>query len=130
MRLQVDTVRFRTLETTKDPYVKLVAESNEVFEKKKVVYILLSTRRGYIFIQTDKTIYNPGQQGKKIRALYGNRNLEQQHCIDHSCMFFFLVNYRLFTLDNYLLPVSEAVNVQIIVSIHLCVFTYTMGYKN
>lgn len=68
MPLQVDPVRFRTLETVKEPYVKLVAESNEVFEKKKVVYILLSTRRGYIFIQTDKTIYNPGQQGKRNQS--------------------------------------------------------------
>ncbi|KAG7321636.1 hypothetical protein KOW79_014494 [Hemibagrus wyckioides] len=83
--LKVDPVKFRSLKNQNEPYVSLVAESSEVFGKKKVVHILLSSRRGYIFIQTDKTIYNPGEQ----------------------------VNYRLFTLDNYLLPVSEAVNVQI-----------------
>jgi len=47
-----------------DPYVQLAAKSNDVFgDKVKKANIFLSTKRGYIFIQTDKPIYNPGEKG-------------------------------------------------------------------
>lgn len=50
-----------------DSYVQLAAESNDVFadqvKKVKKANIFLSTKRGYIFIQTDKPIYNPGEKG-------------------------------------------------------------------
>lgn len=71
MPLQVDPVRFQGLKKDSkqayqnDPYIHLVAESRDVFEKIRMVHVSLSTRRGYIFIQTDKTIYNPGEHGKK-----------------------------------------------------------------
>ncbi|XP_027013009.2 complement C4 [Tachysurus fulvidraco] len=83
--LKVDPVHLHHFKNQKEPYVTLVAESSDLFEEPKMAHILLSTRRGYIFIQTDKTIYNPGET----------------------------VNYRLFTLDNYLLPISNVMNVQI-----------------
>lgn len=47
-------------------YVSLVAKSTNgrlIFEKEKV--ILLSRQSGYIFIQTDKPVYTPNQEGKK-----------------------------------------------------------------
>lgn len=47
-----------------DSYVQLAAESNDVFGGQvKKANIFLSTKRGYIFIQTDKPIYNPGEKG-------------------------------------------------------------------
>ncbi|KAB5550613.1 hypothetical protein PHYPO_G00055780 [Pangasianodon hypophthalmus] len=97
--LKVDPVKFRSLKQQNDPYVLLVAERGDVFERKKMVHILLSTRRGYIFIQTDKTIYNPGEH----------------------------VKYRIFTLDNYLLPINDLVNVQIFNSKGLLVYTHILS---
>ncbi|KAK6288353.1 hypothetical protein J4Q44_G00389470 [Coregonus suidteri] len=79
------------------PYIQLAAESKDVFlEKKKT--ILLSTKKGYVFIQTDKTIYNPGEN----------------------------VNFRVFTLDNYLLPVEENINVKIFNSKGLLVYNQAL----
>ncbi|KAI4872891.1 hypothetical protein NFI96_018588 [Prochilodus magdalenae] len=67
-------------------YVQLAAQSADLFDKQvRLANILLSTRRGHIFIQTDKPIYNPGQH----------------------------VKFRIYTLNNYLLPVDEAIHVQI-----------------
>uniref|UniRef100_A0A672Q478 Complement C4-like n=1 Tax=Sinocyclocheilus grahami TaxID=75366 RepID=A0A672Q478_SINGR len=71
-------------------YVQLAATSNDVFGDKdrntKKVSIFLSTKRGYIFIQTDKPIYNPGEN----------------------------VKYRIFTLDNFMIPIKDEIHVQII----------------
>ncbi|XP_045069703.1 complement C4-like [Coregonus clupeaformis] len=79
------------------PYIQLAAESKDVFlEKKKT--ILLSTKKGYVFIQTDKPIYNPGEN----------------------------VNFRVFTLDNYLLPVEENINVKIFNSKGLLVYNQAL----
>ncbi|XP_020358726.1 complement C4-B [Oncorhynchus kisutch] len=78
------------------PYIQLAAESNDFFKKKKT--ILLSTKKGYVFIQTDKPIYNPGEN----------------------------VNFRVFTLDNYLLPVEESINVKIFNSKGLLVYNQAL----
>uniref|UniRef100_A0A8C7U7L7 Complement component 4 n=1 Tax=Oncorhynchus mykiss TaxID=8022 RepID=A0A8C7U7L7_ONCMY len=53
---------------------------------------------GYVFIQTDKPIYNPGEN----------------------------VNFRVFTLDNYLLPVEESINVKIFNSKGLLVYNQAL----
>nr|XP_029528522.1 complement C4-B-like [Oncorhynchus nerka] len=78
------------------PYIQLAAESNDFLNKKKT--ILLSTKKGYVFIQTDKPIYNPGEN----------------------------VNFRVFTLDNYLLPVEESINVKIFNSKGLLVYNQAL----
>ncbi|XP_017346150.1 complement C4-A [Ictalurus punctatus] len=100
--LKVDPGQFPNLQKKPqngDQYVILVAESRDLFEKKLMLNILLSSRKGYIFIQTDKTIYNPGEH----------------------------VKYRIFTLDNYLLPINERVNVQIFNSKGLLVYSHIMS---
>ncbi|XP_051534412.1 complement C4 [Myxocyprinus asiaticus] len=66
-------------------YVQLAAKSNVFGHDTKKANIFLSTRMGYIFIQTDKPIYNPGEK----------------------------VKYRIFTLNNFMLPISNAIHVQI-----------------
>lgn len=78
MHLQVDPGQFPNLQKKPqngDQYVILVAESRDLFEKKLMLNILLSSRKGYIFIQTDKTIYNPGEHGKKSELLDENSHL-------------------------------------------------------
>ncbi|XP_078422894.1 complement C4-like isoform X2 [Cetorhinus maximus] len=69
----------------KEKYVSLAAECPELFSERRMVPILLSSKRGYIFIQTDKPIYTPNEN----------------------------VLYRIFTLDHYMRPVSETVKVTI-----------------
>eukprot|EP00063_Salmo_salar_P043287 XP_014018122.1 PREDICTED: complement C4-B-like [Salmo salar] len=78
------------------PYIQLSAESKDIFSTKKT--IILSTKKGYVFIQTDKPIYNPGEN----------------------------VNFRVFTLDNYLLPVEESINVKIFNSKGLLVYNQAL----
>ncbi|XP_063287575.1 complement C4-like [Pelobates fuscus] len=69
-----------------DRYVQLVAKMETVFGKDaKVVNIPVSYKRGYIFIQTDKSIYTPKQ---KVQA-------------------------RLYTLDHMMRPTEELVTVAI-----------------
>ncbi|XP_064158216.1 complement C4-A [Anguilla rostrata] len=75
-------------------YVHLVAEGNDVFGGPKRATCLLSTRKGYIFIQTDKPIYNPGET----------------------------VSFRIFTLDNYMRPTDETINLKIFNSKGLMVY--------
>ncbi|XP_016428773.1 LOW QUALITY PROTEIN: complement C4-like [Sinocyclocheilus rhinocerous] len=88
----VVTVVHRSLyrSTKVQEYVQLAATSNDVFGDKdrnaKKASIFLSTKRGYIFIQTDKPIYNPGENFK----------------------------YRIFTLDNFMIPIKDEIHVQII----------------
>ena len=45
------------------PYIHLLAVSTKYF-KEQLVNIYVSTKRGYIFVQTDKPIYTPGETGK------------------------------------------------------------------
>uniref|UniRef100_A0A8B9H7M1 Complement component 4 n=1 Tax=Astyanax mexicanus TaxID=7994 RepID=A0A8B9H7M1_ASTMX len=79
-----------TLTDTGSNFVQLTAESKLFEAKPQLTNIYLSTRRGYIFIQTDKPIYNPGE----------------------------LVNFRIFTLDNYMKPIDDLIYVKITVSIN------------
>ncbi|KAJ1134677.1 hypothetical protein NDU88_001126, partial [Pleurodeles waltl] len=44
----------------KHKYIQLVA-AGPVFPKARKVPILLSTKKGYLFIQTEKPIYTPTQ---------------------------------------------------------------------
>uniref|UniRef100_A0A4W3IIE8 Complement C4-like n=1 Tax=Callorhinchus milii TaxID=7868 RepID=A0A4W3IIE8_CALMI len=73
----------------KVPYISLVAESKELFQSRRMVRVLLSSKQGYIFIQTDKSIYTPNE----------------------------IVKYRIFTLDHYMKPVSKTIQISIYVSI-------------
>ncbi|CAM5073421.1 unnamed protein product [Natator depressus] len=66
------------------PYVLLVTESKELFkEHAQHTRILLSSKKGYIFIQTDKPIYTPNTK----------------------------VKYRIFTLDTAMKPANEKIQV-------------------
>ncbi|XP_066555897.1 complement C4 [Amia ocellicauda] len=67
-----------------NPYVTLVAINN-VFKNPMKELITLSTRKGYIFIQTDKPIYTPSE----------------------------IVNFRIYTLDNYMAPSDATVEINI-----------------
>ncbi|NWX28980.1 CO4 protein, partial [Notiomystis cincta] len=68
------------------PYVLLVTESEELYPTAKITRILLSSKKGYIFIQTDKPIYTPSSQ----------------------------VRYRIFTLDNAMRPTHDTVTVAVL----------------
>lgn len=46
-------------------YLLLVAESPSFGRIRKVTRVMVSKRRGYIFIQTDQPIYTPAQNGKR-----------------------------------------------------------------
>ncbi|XP_074838626.1 complement C4-A-like [Carettochelys insculpta] len=68
-------------------YILLVAESKALFkEQAQNTRILLSSKKGYIFIQTDKPIYTPQTK----------------------------VKYRIFTLDNAMKPANERIQVNIV----------------
>ncbi|XP_039552578.1 complement C4-like isoform X1 [Passer montanus] len=68
------------------PYVLLVTESKELRTAAKSTRILLSSKKGYIFIQTDKPIYTPSSQ----------------------------VRYRIFILDNAMRPTDDTVTVAVL----------------
>ncbi|NXY04628.1 CO4 protein, partial [Pteruthius melanotis] len=68
------------------PYVVLVTESKELHTAAKSTRILLSSKKGYIFIQTDKPIYTPNSQ----------------------------VRYRIFILDNAMRPTHDTVTVAVL----------------
>ncbi|XP_029440129.1 complement C4-like [Rhinatrema bivittatum] len=88
------------LRTTK--YVQLVAKSPALPGGERLIPILLSTRRGYLFIQTDKSIYTPGQK----------------------------VQFRVFTLDHVMRPSSEPVTIRAFNAQGLQVFTKEQIVKN
>uniref|UniRef100_A0A8C0UKF0 Complement C4-like n=1 Tax=Cyanistes caeruleus TaxID=156563 RepID=A0A8C0UKF0_CYACU len=67
-------------------YVLLVTESKELYSAAKSTRILLSSKKGYIFIQTDKPIYTPSSQ----------------------------VRYRIFILDNAMRPTHDTVTVTVL----------------
>ncbi|XP_069800344.1 complement C4-B-like [Dendropsophus ebraccatus] len=62
-----------------DRYVRLVVSSPSIAAKDQVVFIPVAYKRGYIFIQTDKSIYTPKET----------------------------VNFRVFTLDHMMRPTME-----------------------
>ncbi|XP_043939119.1 complement C4-B isoform X2 [Protopterus annectens] len=68
----------------REKYLHLVAESSNYFSIRKVP-IRWSTRRGYLFIQTDKPIYTPNER----------------------------VQFRVFTLDHMMKPTEEAIALQV-----------------
>uniref|UniRef100_A0AAZ3S5Z8 Complement 4B (Chido blood group) n=1 Tax=Oncorhynchus tshawytscha TaxID=74940 RepID=A0AAZ3S5Z8_ONCTS len=76
---QKSSTVFPTLQVERDklptfvdiPNLLLVAEMDGVTDRK-MVRVLVSQHRGYIFIQTDQPIYNPTQQGTSTNA-EGNR---------------------------------------------------------
>ncbi|NXY17429.1 CO4 protein, partial [Atrichornis clamosus] len=68
------------------PYVLLVTESKELYKSVKSTRILLSSKKGYIFIQTDKPIYTPSSQ----------------------------VKYRIFILNNAMRPTDDTVTVTVL----------------
>ncbi|XP_065703458.2 complement C4-A-like [Patagioenas fasciata] len=69
------------------PYILLVTESRELFkDTTHSTRILLSSRKGYIFIQTDKPIYTPKST----------------------------VKYRIFILDNAMRPTDDTVTVAVL----------------
>uniref|UniRef100_A0A8K9Y3K2 Complement 4B (Chido blood group) n=1 Tax=Oncorhynchus mykiss TaxID=8022 RepID=A0A8K9Y3K2_ONCMY len=72
------------------PYLLLVAEMDGV-TGRKMVRVLVSQHRGYIFIQTDQPIYNPTQQ----------------------------VRYRIFTLNHSMKPHDDVFQISIFVSTNL-----------
>ncbi|NWX24655.1 CO4 protein, partial [Aegotheles bennettii] len=69
------------------PYILLVTESRDLYkETVQSTRILLSSKRGYIFIQTDKPIYTPSSK----------------------------VKYRIFTLDKAMRPTDDTVTVAVL----------------
>ncbi|XP_041920493.1 complement C4-B-like [Alosa sapidissima] len=88
VKLKVDPKLFKHAQEknpVKNMYIQLYANSPKFFNKPQMVNIHVSTKRGYIFIQTDKPIYTPGET----------------------------VKYRIFTLDQYMLPKDELINLRI-----------------
>uniref|UniRef100_A0A4W3IR58 Complement C4-like n=1 Tax=Callorhinchus milii TaxID=7868 RepID=A0A4W3IR58_CALMI len=61
--VSADLVERKDLWKRKVPYISLVAESKELFQSRRMVRVLLSSKQGYIFIQTDKSIYTPNEIG-------------------------------------------------------------------
>ncbi|NXF37415.1 CO4A protein, partial [Nyctibius bracteatus] len=69
------------------PYILLVTESRELYkETVQSTRILLSSKKGFIFIQTDKPIYTPSSK----------------------------VKYRIFILDNAMRPADDTVTVAVL----------------
>ncbi|KAJ8404684.1 hypothetical protein AAFF_G00335470 [Aldrovandia affinis] len=94
VKLKVKPDAYKDVESqlqTAQPAIYLVAESGDFSHK---AFCLVSTRKGYIFIQTDKPIYNPGETA----------------------------NYRVFTLDNYMRPTDEIITLKIFNSKGFMVF--------
>ncbi|XP_072547604.1 complement C4 isoform X2 [Salminus brasiliensis] len=96
--LKVDPLSYSRVKQNTPPYIQLAAESKLFGATKRMANILLSTRRGYIFIQTDKPIYNPGEH----------------------------VNYRIFTLDDYMQPINDSIQVKIFNCKDLLVYSHIL----
>ncbi|XP_009676856.2 complement C4-A isoform X1 [Struthio camelus] len=82
-----ETVHKDMSKKRKLPYVLLVTESRGLFkETVQNIRILLSSKKGYIFIQTDKPIYTPTSK----------------------------VKYRIFILDNTMRPTNDPIQVAVL----------------
>uniref|UniRef100_A0A673XN65 Complement C4B (Chido/Rodgers blood group) n=1 Tax=Salmo trutta TaxID=8032 RepID=A0A673XN65_SALTR len=81
---QIQTVELELPTFVDVPHLLLVAEMEGV-EGRKMVRVLVSQHRGYIFIQTDQPIYNPTQQ----------------------------VRYRIFTLNHSMRPHNDVFHISI-----------------
>ncbi|XP_067419140.1 complement C4-A-like [Emydura macquarii macquarii] len=87
LMIKPDTMPEDMFKKRRKPYVLLVTESKELFkEHTQNVRILLSSKKGYIFIQTDKPIYTPNTK----------------------------VKYRIFTLDDAMKPANEKIQVSVL----------------
>uniref|UniRef100_A0AAQ4S3Q1 Complement C4B (Chido/Rodgers blood group) n=1 Tax=Gasterosteus aculeatus aculeatus TaxID=481459 RepID=A0AAQ4S3Q1_GASAC len=67
---QIKTVELMmSLTQTSNVYLLLVAESPSFGRIRKVTRVMVSKRRGYIFIQTDQPIYTPAQNGVPHKSI-------------------------------------------------------------
>uniref|UniRef100_A0AAQ4Q5K4 Complement C4B (Chido/Rodgers blood group) n=1 Tax=Gasterosteus aculeatus aculeatus TaxID=481459 RepID=A0AAQ4Q5K4_GASAC len=86
---QIKTIERNLISTLSErfglSYLLLVAESPSFGRIRKVTRVMVSKRRGYIFIQTDQPIYTPAQN----------------------------VRYRIFTLDHTLRPHDEVFHIKV-----------------
>ncbi|KAJ7397735.1 complement c4-like [Pitangus sulphuratus] len=80
------TLQHNLFKKSNRPYVLLVAESRELPKTIQSTRILLSSKKGYIFIQTDKPIYT---QSSKVK-------------------------YRIFVLDNAMRPADDTVTIAVL----------------
>ncbi|XP_050187571.1 complement C4-like isoform X2 [Myiozetetes cayanensis] len=80
------TLQHNLFKKSDRPYVLLVAESRELPKTIQSTRILLSSKKGYIFIQTDKPIYT---QSSKVK-------------------------YRIFVLDNAMRPTDDTVTIAVL----------------
>ena len=86
--LQVDPVQYRRGVTgSSDRHIQLVAESVVLGGGQKMANIFVSTRRGYLFIQKAKPIYNPGELGENAEPLQWN---EIEMCLISTIVSLFL----------------------------------------
>ncbi|NXA33843.1 CO4 protein, partial [Eudromia elegans] len=86
-QINPENVNMDTSKRTRLPHVLLVTESRHLFKEAiQTIRILLSSKKGYIFIQTDKPIYTPTSK----------------------------VKYRVFILDNAMRPTSESIEVAVV----------------
>eukprot|EP00062_Callorhinchus_milii_P023789 gi/632982999/ref/XP_007908431.1/ PREDICTED: complement C4-like [Callorhinchus milii] len=81
IRVSPETARNLQLWRRHQHYVTLVAESDQLFRRRRMVHVRLSSKRGYIFIRTDKSIYTPEEN----------------------------VRFSIFTLDHHMRPVDEEI---------------------
>nr|BAV92794.1 complement C4 isoform-B [Triakis scyllium] len=80
-----DHIKQNNIWLRRNKHIYLAAECQDLFADRKLVPLLLSSKKGYIFIQTDKPIYTPSET----------------------------VKYRIFTLDHYMRPVTANIEVTI-----------------
>ncbi|NXN22881.1 CO4 protein, partial [Nycticryphes semicollaris] len=81
------TLQWDLFKKSNQAYVVLVTESRELHKQTvQSIRILMSSKKGYIFIQTDKPIYTPNSK----------------------------VKYRIFILDNAMRPADDTVTVAVL----------------
>ncbi|NWW47979.1 CO4 protein, partial [Pedionomus torquatus] len=81
------TLQWDLFKKNNQPYVVLVTESRELYKQTiQSTRILLSSKKGYLFIQTDKPIYTPSSK----------------------------VKYRIFILDNAMRPADDTVTIAVL----------------
>lgn len=88
------------------------------FTDRKSTKVLVSKRRGNIFIQTDQPIYNPTRKGERKENNINSTEWTIMVC--KTCLSFSIlclqVNYRIFTLDHTYRPSEDVIQISVIVS--------------